>query len=222
MCERVGTVARVRKLARIARKVRRRRSPELARQELLDAAERLFANLPPDQVGLKDIGREAEVSHALVTHYFGTYDNLVEAVFERRTRDLRTRVLDRLAVGGVTQAAQLIDLLFTTFEDPVHLRLMKWLIASERNNVEGALALRHRGLGFVAEQVASALDPKPTAEFRREVELALVTTVAAAFGYAATKVSLASSIGQPVSTELDRGVRQTLTAMLQAYLRTKQ
>jgi AcrR family transcriptional regulator len=222
VCERVSTVARARKLARIARKVRRRRSPELARQELLDAAERLFAELPPDQVGLKDIGREAEVSHALVTHYFGTYDNLVEAVFERRTRDLRTRVLDRLAVGGVTQAAQLIDLLFTTFEDPVHLRLMKWLIASERTNVEGALALRHKGISLVADQVASAMTPKPTPEFRREVELALVTTVAAAFGYAATKVSLASSIGQPVSTDLDRGVRQTLTAMLQAYLHTKQ
>jgi TetR/AcrR family transcriptional regulator, repressor for neighboring sulfatase len=202
----------------IARKVRRRRSPELARTELLDAAERLFRELPPDQVGLKDIGREAEVSHALVTHYFGTYDGLVEAVFERRTLNLRARVLERLAVGGVTEADQLVDLLFTTFEDPVHLRLMKWLIASERGDA-GAIALRDKGLKFVAEQVANALEPKPTAEFREMVELALVTTVAAAFGYAATKVSLASSIGQPVSPVLDRKVRKTLTAMLQAYLR---
>jgi AcrR family transcriptional regulator len=201
----------------IARKVRRRRSPELARTELLDAAERLFRDLPPDQVGLKDIGREADVSHALVTHYFGTYDGLVEAVFERRTLNLRARVLERLAVGGVTEAEQLVDLLFTTFEDPVHLRLMKWLIASERGDA-GAIALRDKGLKFVAEQVANALDPKPTAEFREMVELALVTTVAAAFGYAATKVSLASSIGQPVSPVLDRKVRKTLTAMLQAYL----
>jgi TetR/AcrR family transcriptional regulator, repressor for neighboring sulfatase len=202
----------------IARKVRRRRSPELARTELLDAAERLFRDSPPDQVRLKDIGREADVSHALVTHYFGTYDGLVEAVFERRTLNLRARVLERLAVGGVTEADQLVDLLFTTFEDPVHLRLMKWLIASERSDA-GAIALRDRGLKFVAEQVANALDPKATAEFREMVELALMTTVAAAFGYAATKVSLASSIGQPVSPVLDRKVRKTLTAMLQAYLR---
>ena len=67
-------MARHRKLIQ---KVRRRRSPELARQELLDAAERLFRDLPPDQVGLKDIGREADVSHALVTHYFGTYVGVV-------------------------------------------------------------------------------------------------------------------------------------------------
>ena len=80
----------------------------------------------------------------------------------------------------------------------MHLRLMKWLIASERSDA-GAIALRDKGLKFVAEQVANALDPKATAEFREMVELALMTTVAAAFGYAATKVSLASSIGQPVS-----------------------
>lgn len=211
--------ADVRQRRIIARKVRRRRSPELARTELLDAAERLFRELPPDQVGLKDIGREAEVSHALVTHYFGTYDGLVEAVFERRTLDLRARVLEQLAVGGVTEAEQLVDLLFTTFEDPVHLRLMTWLIASERGDSTNAIALRDKGLKFVAEQVANALDPNATAEFRERVELALVTTVAAAFGYAATKVSLASSIGQPASPVLDRNVRKTLTAMLQAYLR---
>lgn len=209
--------ADVRQRRVIARKVRRRRSPELARTELLDAAERLFRELPPDRVGLKDIGREADVSHALVTHYFGTYDGLVEAVFERRTVQLRARVLERLAVGGVTEAEQLVDLLFTTYEDPVHLRLMTWLIASERS--AGAIALRDKGLQLVVEQVTTALDPEATAEFRERVELALVTTVAAAFGYAATKVPLASSIGQPPSPVLDRKVRKTLTAMLQAYLR---
>ena len=47
--------------------MRRRRSPEVARQELLEAAERLFTKDLPGEVGLKDVGREAGVSHALVT-----------------------------------------------------------------------------------------------------------------------------------------------------------
>jgi len=210
-------MARHRKLIR---KVRRRRSPELARQELLDAAERLFRDLPPDQVGLKDIGREADVSHALITHYFGTYVGIVEAVFERRTRALRERVLERLAQGGITDAEQLIDMLFSAFDDPVHLRLMKWFVASEGRNAAHALALRDRGLALVAAQVTHALDPNAPPELKEKVELALVTTVAAAFGYAATKLSLASSIGQSVGAELDRGVRKTLAAMLQGYLRS--
>src|SRR5260221_14507830 len=57
---------------------RRRRTPEVARQELLDAAERVFTEFHPDQVGLKQVAREAGVSHALITHYFGTYGGVIE------------------------------------------------------------------------------------------------------------------------------------------------
>ena len=134
-------------------KVRRRRSPELARTELLDAAERLFRDLPPDKIGLKDVAREAEVSHALITHYFGTFDGLVEKVFERRTQRLRAVIIERLTTTGISNAGELIAILFTTFDDPVHLRLMKWLLASESGSVVHALALRDRGISIIAEQV---------------------------------------------------------------------
>src|SRR4051812_9604337 len=70
-------------------KQRRRRSPDVARQELLDAAERVFSDERPDDVGLKEIAREAGTSHALITHYFGTYGGLVEAVLQRRLLRLR-------------------------------------------------------------------------------------------------------------------------------------
>ena len=68
---------------------RARRSPEEARALILEAAERVFATHLPDVVGLKDVAREAGVSHALVTHYFGTYSALVEATLERRFFKLR-------------------------------------------------------------------------------------------------------------------------------------
>ena len=38
---------------------------------------------------MKDVARGAGVSHALVSHYFGTYDALVEAVLERRAEAIR-------------------------------------------------------------------------------------------------------------------------------------
>src|SRR5512146_3346240 len=82
---------------------RRRRSPEVARQELLDAAERLFAKDRPDDVGLKDIAREAGTSHALITHYFGTYAGLVEAVLQRRLQRLREQMAARLVEAGAME-----------------------------------------------------------------------------------------------------------------------
>ena len=202
-------------------KVRRRRSPELARTELLDAAERLFRDHPPDQIGLKEVAREAEVSHALITHYFGTLDGLVEKVFERRTQRLRATIIERLATTGISNAEQLIATLFTAFDDPVHLRLMKWMLASERGSIVHALALRDRGISIIAEQVAKVIDPNANLVQRREVELALVITVSAAFGYTATKIALASAVGRAPDAELDHEVQQTLTAMLEAYLKVR-
>src|SRR5512146_84748 len=101
-------MARQRRIVR-----RRRRAPEVARQELLDAAERVFAAHHPDQVGLKDVAREAGVSHALITHYFGTYAGLIEAALERRVRALRLRIFERLReAGALSRPEELMDILF--------------------------------------------------------------------------------------------------------------
>src|SRR5437588_1018650 len=122
-------------MLRDRRKKRRRmrRAPEQARVELLDAAERLYGEYYPDEVGLKDVAREAGVSHALVTHYFGTYAGLVEATLQRRIRALRERVLAKLSTFGILdQPVELLGLLFEALGDPVHLKLLKWMVASDR------------------------------------------------------------------------------------------
>jgi TetR/AcrR family transcriptional regulator, repressor for neighboring sulfatase len=204
------------------RATRQRRTPELARQILLDAAEKLFAHSGPGEVGLKDVAREAGVSHALITHYFGTYGGLVEATLERRLTALRERIRERLReAGAMARPDELLAMLFTALEDPVHLRLMKWLAASERPSAIHAFALQHRGLAVIAHQVATALRPDPPREMVDTIELALITAVAAATGYAVSKAALAGAIGREPSAALDAGVRKTLAGMLQAYLRER-
>jgi len=198
---------------------RRRRAPEVARQELLDAAERVFAKAHPEEVGLKEVARAAGTSHGLITHYFGTYDGLVAAALERRTTALRERIFVALQDPAViARPEDLVDMLFTAFEDPVHLRLMKYLIAGERPGMSHAFALQHKGIALVAARVAEALQPGATAALRDTVATAILIAVAAAFGYAATRHSLAGAIGKPVSRELDRNVRTSLAEMVRAYI----
>jgi len=208
---------------RVARALpRRRRPPELARQEILDAAERVLAASQPDQVGLKEVAREAGVSHALITHYFGTYAGLLEATLERRLRKVREVVLARLREpDAVGRPGELLEILFRTLEDPVHLRLMRWLQASERPAASHALGLADRGLAVVAEQVAHALVPAPSRALIREIEVALLTAVSAAYGYALGKHALVGALGRQPSRELDDQVRQTLAAMLLAHINAK-
>jgi AcrR family transcriptional regulator len=201
---------------------RRRRSPELARQEILDAAERVFAQFQPDQVGLKEVARDAGVSHALITHYFGTYAGLLEATLQRRTRALREATLARLREPeALERPADLLELLFRTLQDPVHLRLMRWMLASERPAASHTFALQEHGLAVLAEQVARALSPEPDAALLREVEITLLTAVAAAYGYALAKHTLAPALGREPSRELDDEVRHTLASMVQTQIRPR-
>ncbi len=201
---------------------RRRRSPEEAQVEILDAAERVFVEFQPDQVGLKEVAREAGVSHALITHYFGTYAGMIEAVLERRIRALRERMLARLReAGALSRPGEMLATLFSALEDPVHLRLTKWMLASERPSAAHAFALRDHGLQLVAHQVAAALDPRATAEQIRKIEVALLVAVASAYGYAIGKYALAGALGRPVSVELDREVLETVGRMVEVHLRSE-
>ncbi|NVB81323.1 MAG: TetR/AcrR family transcriptional regulator [Kofleriaceae bacterium] len=214
-------VERVERRAARLKPERRRRSPEVARQEILAAAERLFTKHGPEEVGLKDIGREAGVSHALITHYFGTYVGLCESVLQRRLMAVREIATARLREAGVlSRPDELLAILFRTLEDPVHLRLMKWLMANEKEeSAMNAFALQEQGIQAIAMQVAGALTPQPSKPLVDTLSLALVTAVAAAIGYSLTKHALAGAIGREPSPELDAGVRGTLAGMLQAYLR---
>lgn len=207
--------------ARDVETTRRRRSPEVARQELLDAAERVFATHVPDDVGLKDIAREAGTSHALITHYFGTYAGLIEATLQRRLNRLRETLLQRLQdATALSRPEELLGVLFATFDDPVHLRLMKRVVASERPAAIHALALQHQGLHIVAGQVASALKPQPSKRLVETIELALMTAVSAALGYAIAKYALAGAAGRDPGPALDEAVRKTLAEMVRGYLAT--
>ena len=98
---------------------------------------------------------------------------------------------------------------------------MKWLAASERPTAIHAFALQQRGLATIAQQVAEAMRPDPPREMVETLELALVTAVAAATGYAISKAALAGAIGKDPSPALDAGVRRTLAGMVQAYLRDR-
>lgn len=217
----------VRRAARAVRAVRavrtrRRRAPELARQEILDAAERVFVEFQPDQVGLKEVAREAAVSHALITHYFGTYAGLIEAALERRLRALRETTLSRLReAGALSRPSELLRILFTAFQDPVHLRLTRWLLASERPAVAHAFGLQEQGLKLVANQVAHALDPAASPTLIKKIEVILLTAVSAAYGYALGKHALTGALGHQTSSELDEEVLTTLAAMVQAHIRAE-
>jgi len=113
------------------KKTRVRRSPEDARALILASAEQVLSARGPDAVGLKEVAVEAGVSHALVTHYFGTYEALVRAVLLRRM-DLARAQAEALVLTAPPGPELLMQLFFSLLSDPLHVRLTTWALLSAR------------------------------------------------------------------------------------------
>jgi AcrR family transcriptional regulator len=195
---------------------RRRRDPEEARGEILDAADRLLVERPPDAVGLADIAREASVSHALVSHYFGTYVGVVDAVLERRRAAVRARMMERIAKADLVDPDELLDALFEALSDRTFVRLSLWALAAERPSASATFPLHSQGMRLVAEAIVERLGDR-RAETRRRIEQALVVAGSATLGYVVARGGWMAALGREPSAAFDRSVRRALGEMLRAF-----
>jgi AcrR family transcriptional regulator len=81
---------------------------------ILDVAEDLFAEQGLDRVSIRDITRAAKVNLAAVNYHFGSKEDLIAAVFERRVvpvNEARLAALDRLDKAAVKRGPRLEDIL---------------------------------------------------------------------------------------------------------------
>jgi AcrR family transcriptional regulator len=197
-----------------------RRDPEEARALILAAAEKLFAARGPDAVGLKDVAREAGVSHALVSHYFGTFGALVEAALERRAAAVRAEVFERLLrAGDDLRPAELLDTLWEAAKDPVRLRLGAWALLSGRADSAQFFPKRVQGMRLVVE----ALEKRARAKRVTKEELEFIVTLGVAFtyGYALLRKPIRASLGHAASDEADADVRARFVELVEMYLARK-
>jgi TetR/AcrR family transcriptional regulator, repressor for neighboring sulfatase len=209
--------------ARRAAPKRVRRSPEEARALILEAAERVLAERGPDAAGLKDVAREAGVSHALVSHYFGTYDSLVEAVFEGYVARVRTGLLTHLAGlsgGGAADVDRLVDDFFETVAEPSYARLALWALLSGRLDAKDFFARKKQGMRLVADAIeaAAARGPEELLVDRAGLELLLVEVLASGFGYLLGASVFWESLGRKATEERDEAFRRSLAERIRSSL----
>ena len=187
---------------------RRRPGPRTdirARDLVIDVAERLFAESPPEGISLRAVAREAGVAPAAVKYHFGTKAGLLEAVFRRRGADLAERVRDRLAAAadrpGRLSARDLVEAILLPYveiiaDDPA--RGLRWMkiyvrLAMGQDPLWVAEVDRDPSIGALFITVASRALPDLTdLEVQRRTGIAMFTMLAAlsnadvpAYGYAA-------------------------------------
>ena len=202
-------------LAGVVAKPHVRRSPEAARQHILDAADRVFATELPDQVGLRDIARAARVSHGLVTHYFGTYENLISEVIERRLAQMRAIAFSRLATATFTPTeSPLIDVLMDMLDDRTLTRLIAWSLLSDRaESVLGTPGV----LGRMLDAMHARLAALGLHVARERLEMSLVMSISMVAGWSLAGPALERAVGKDRPYEREQ-LRRELHRMMRAYV----
>ena len=79
----------------------RRREPEDRRDQLLHAALATVADTGVEAFTLAEVARRADVSPALVVHYFGDRNTLIENVFRLLVERVTTRPIQAVAEGSL-------------------------------------------------------------------------------------------------------------------------
>lgn len=203
---------------------RKRRSPEDARAHLLESAARVFLERSPDAVGLRDVAREAGVSHGLITHYFKTYEGLVEAVFNRRTAQIAQRVVTRFAaMGDAPSSDAIVELMLSVVSEPLHLRLVAWSMLTGRALQPDFIAGRQHGLEPIAEAIHSAATSEAKrrgtrAPSRDDVDYALLLAIGAAYGWGLGKAPFLAALGRKSTARSDQEVMSRLATMVRALI----
>lgn len=197
-----------------------RRTPEEARTVILEAADRVFRVHLPDAVGLKEIAREAGVSHALVTHYFGTYGGLVEAALERRLARVRASIVTRLflELDAKATAGELLAayrrVIAEDAADPLTVRLATWAMMSGRLAQQDFFAHRVQGLKLLADALQQRIDLP-----REDLEFCLVASFALSVVWTVGGNALTGALGQKKAKATDERFEERVSAMTDAYLR---
>ena len=195
-----------------------RREPEEAKGLIVDAAERVFAERGPDAVGLKDVAREAGVSHALVSHYFGTFEKLVDAVLERRTTRLRAQILAAVAeAGGEFRPGDLLPRFWDAIADPATARLMAWAVLSRRLGHADFFPSRAQNLRIATDAIEQRIRRFARVS-REDIEFIVMTFIALSWGYALLKKPLYLGMGRPLTQAAQEDFRDRVAELVRLYV----
>lgn len=200
-----------------AKRKRVRRNPEQARAHILEAAIRVLSAQGPDAVGLKEVAAEAGVSHALVTHYFKTYESLVESTVVEAMAHLRTRLIDAMLKAPNPTPEAMVQLYLDNALQPWYGRLVSWALLSNHAVAMRAAAQIMPEMKLLAaateKMMVGRLDPPPS---RAQVEALIVAVWSMAVGYIAGNPFVWRALGRTPGPRRDRDLREAVGALTRA------
>lgn len=180
-------------------RVRRRRTQEASRDNILAAAEEILTARGPLDLKLTEVAAEAGVATATVLHHFVSIDGVQTALMERMVTRLAERVIDihRTAPPGDAHNLEAARLTFAAFEAPGAARLAAWLVMTDEAK---RLSVVRSAVDEVVELSLGRMKNPPP---RAELVSFILASITFALGAGLFGPSLSNLLGQPETTVRD-------------------
>ena len=200
---------------------RRRRPADVARREILQAAEKRLAESGPAGLRLQDVAADVGISHPAVLHHFGSREGLVHAVIEQAITGLQEDLVRSLGAtrhGDAPDAAALFEQVFETLSGRGHARLMAWLLLAGYDPFNETARANWAEIGKVThalrlERVKGK--GKPTYE---DTMFAIMLSALALFGQAIAGRATFRVAGLEADPRTERRFRKWLAELLSKHL----
>lgn len=174
---------------------RRKRTPDVAREEALAAARALLIEGGPDAVTLKAVGARIGMTHPNLIHHFGSAGQLQVALMGAMVRDLTDALGDAVAYLRTDDAAPrlLVDKVFDAFDEGGAGVLAAWIAL--RGDMSHLEPIRE-AVGELVTAVEEKFPQDDPSLAHRRITSAVLFLALCAFGDAV--------IGEPLRTMMAR------------------
>ncbi|NIJ55101.1 TetR/AcrR family transcriptional regulator [Dyadobacter arcticus] len=148
--------------------------------QIIEVAEQLFAQKGFAGTSVRDIALEADVNVSMISYYFGSKEKLIEALFQHRMTESRSR-LETLLTDGDLVPLQKINILIDSVIDRLmgnqcfHNIMLREQLSSERTPIisEHIMNLKLRNVELMQKLINEGQE---AGAFRKNIDLSLMST----------------------------------------------
>ncbi|QRR00960.1 TetR/AcrR family transcriptional regulator [Dyadobacter sandarakinus] len=150
------------------------------KSQILEVAEKLFAERGFAGTSVRDIAHEADVNVSMISYYFGSKEKLIDALFESRTDESRSQ-LESLVMNEELAPLQKINIMIDAVVERLvekecfHKIMMRVQLTSERSEVisEKVMGFKLRNMELMKKLVEEG---QHAGVFRSGLDLSLMMT----------------------------------------------
>ncbi|MCE7062060.1 TetR/AcrR family transcriptional regulator [Dyadobacter sp. CY343] len=148
--------------------------------QIIEVAERLFAQKGFAGTSVRDIAQEADVNVSMISYYFGSKEKLIEALFQFRMTESRSR-LETLVTNDELSPMQKINMLIDNVIDRLmgnqsfHNIMLRETLSSDRNETisKHIMGLKMRNIELMQRLIQEG---QAAGVFREGIDMSLMST----------------------------------------------